>query len=453
MTERAPAPPPGFPAGLPPSPGLASGYPARRTAASQSASGTAPGPSGPGGVAVLDQARPGGPSSPFNRGPVQSPFAHPQSGQARPGTPPGPPPQSPFTRPSEHASPFTAPPGTTLPPPSPSPFAPASAVSPAAFAPPPGQTTGAAGQQAAFPPGPALPIRARPRAQGPLYAGRPAASLRPMPFTPLVAQPSSLTAPPPRPQSAKADNKGPLIAGALVVVAVVSVVAMFAFSSNGGGGQAPKPPSPFGSHTVEELAGYLPVQAPDGWTIVSEQSPGPGGLVDGLGPENGSSPVDPSMSTNPSDCAQPIKPESVAWAAKALIRSKVVNTITNLPDSVVVMIGVQRSGSDAIAEYRSSLSSKCLNYTFTNPQTSASVAVRQELIGNKSFPNADASLGVKVAQDEEPRRGLLNWVTVALKHDIVVKTMASEYNSTDLADTDMSAILQKVAQPALSAPK
>ncbi|MGL6233797.1 MAG: hypothetical protein ACRC20_00485 [Segniliparus sp.] len=447
MTERAPAPPPGFPAGLPPSPGLASGYPARRTAsvANQPPPGRTP---GPGGTAVLDAPRTGGPSSPYSRGPVQSPFASPQPGPARPGMAPGPPPQSPFARPSEHASPFTAPPGSTPPPPSPSPFAPAASASPLAFAPPPGQTTGAAGQQPAFAAEPALPIRARPRSQGPLYAGRPASSLRPMPFTPLVAQPSSLTAPPPSPPQAKADNKGPLIAGALVVVAVISVVAMFAFSSNGNDSPQNKQPSLFGDHTVEELAGYLPAQAPDGWTIVSQQGTSSLGLVDGLGPENGSNPVDPSVSTNPSDCAQPVKPKSVAWAAKATIRTNVINTVTSLPDSVVIMIGVQRPEADAIAEYRESLSARCLNYTYTNPQTSASVAVRQELIGNKSFPNADTSLGVRISQDEEPKRALLNWVTVALKHDVVVKTMASEYSSTDLADTSTSAILQKIAQPA-----
>ena len=283
-----------------------------------------------------------------------------------------------------------------------------------------------------------------------MYAGRPAASLRPMPFTPLVAQPSNLTAPPPSPPLEKADNRGPIIAGALVVVAVISVVAMFAFSSNGGG-QPGKQASLFGDHTVEELAGYLPAQAPDGWSIVSQQGTASLGLVDGAGPDNGSNPVDPTVATNPSDCAQPIKPASVTWAAKVTVRTNVANTVTSLPDSVVIMIGVQRPGADVISEYRESLSAKCLNYTYTNPQTSASVAVRQELIGNKSFPNADASLGVKVSQDEEPKRALLNWVTVALKHDVVIKTLASEYRSTDLADTSTSAILQKIAQP--TAPK
>lgn len=271
-----------------------------------------------------------------------------------------------------------------------------------------------------------------------------------MPFTPLVAPPSSLTAPPPSRPPAKTDHKGPIIAGALVVVAVISVVAMFVFSSSGGG-QPNKPPSLFGGHTVEDLARYLPAQAPDGWSIVAQQGTDPLGLVDGAGPENGSSPVDPTVATTPADCARPIKPSSVAWAAKATLRSNVANPVTSLPDSVVIMIGVQRSGADAISEYRGSLSARCLNYTYTDPQTSASVAVRQELIGNKSFPEADASLGVKVSQDEDPKRTLLNWVTVALKHDVVVKTMASEYGSADLADTSTSAILQKVAQP--GAPK
>lgn len=324
---------------------------------------------------------------------------------------------------------------------------------PYTFAPPPGQASLTANAGGAFPPAPAVPIRARPRTQGPLYSGRPAASLRPMPFTPLVAQPSNLAAPPlhrPPPQS---DSKGPIIAGALVAVAVVSVVAMFVFSSGDSGGQPPKQPSPFGDHTVQELAGYLPDQAPDGWTIVSEQATAPTGLVDGLGPENGSNPVDPAMSTTPAHCASPIKPDSVSWAAKAIVRTKAINTVTSLPDSVVVMIGVQRPGADAIAQYRESLSAKCLNYTFTNPQTSSSVAVRQELLGNKSFPSADASLGVKVSQDETPKRELVNWVTVALKHDVVVKTMSSEYNSTDLADTSMSAVLQKAGFPVVPAPK
>jgi hypothetical protein len=274
-----------------------------------------------------------------------------------------------------------------------------------------------------------------------------------MPFTPLAAQPSRLTAPPLSQPPARPDNKGPIIAGALVAVAVISVVAMFAFSSNDGAGQSPKPPSPFGDHTVQELAGYLPDQAPEGWTIASEQATSPTGLVDGLGPENGSNPVDPSMSTNPADCARPIKPDSVAWAAKVMVRTKAINTITSLPDSVVVMIGVQRPGADTIAQYRESLSAKCLHYTFTNPQTSSSVAVQQELLGNTSFPSADTSLGVKVAQDEESKRELVNWVTVALKHDVVIKTMSSEYNSTDLADTSMSAILQKVGLPTAPAPK
>jgi hypothetical protein len=131
------------------------------------------------------------------------------------------------------------------------------------------------------------------------------------------------------------------------------------------------------------------------------------------------------------------------------LETKASNAVTSLPDSVVIMVGVQRPGADAIADYRDSLN-RCQTFAFTDPQTSKNVVVSQDLEGNKNFADQtgnqlfDLQLALKVTQNEDGKRAIANWVTLVKRHDIVIKAMASEYNSSDLSDNSVQSALQKI---------